>query len=44
MTGSNRWVSLILGTPGQGPHAKPSQGEILVARHGPEDDDERPQL
>ena len=33
-----------LGYQGRGPHAKPTQEEILVARHGPEDDDERPQL
>ena len=44
MTGSDRWVSLVLGTPGQGPHTKPAQGEVLVARHGPENDDECPQL
>ena len=44
MTGGNRWVSPVLGTPGQGPHTKPAQGEVLVARHGPENDYECPQL
>ena len=37
-------MSPVLGTPGQGPHTKPAQGEVLVARHGPENDDECPQL
>ena len=44
MTGSDRWVSLVLGTPGQGLHTKPAQGEVLVARHGSENDDECLQL
>ena len=44
MTGGNRWVSLVLGTPGQGLHTKPAQGEVLVASYGPENDDECPQL
>ena len=44
MTGGDRWVSSVLGTPGQGPHTKSAQGEVLVARHGPENDDECPQL
>ena len=44
MTGSDRWVSPVPGTPGQGPHTKPAQREVLVARHGPENDDECLQL
>ena len=44
MTGGDRWVSPVLRTPGQGPHTKPAQGEVLVARHGPENDDECAQL
>ena len=43
MTGSNRWVSSVLGTSGQGRHTKSAQGEVL-ARHGPENDDECPRL
>ena len=42
MTGIDRWVSLLFGTSGQGPYAEPAQGKILVAGHGPEDDDEHP--
>ena len=44
MTGSDRWVPLVLVTPGKEPHTKPAQGEVLVARYGPENDDEHPQL
>ena len=44
MTGGDRWVSPVLGTPGQELHTKPAQGEILVARHAPENDAECPQL
>ena len=43
MTGGNRWVSSVLGTSGQGRHTKSAQGEVL-ARHGPENDDECPRL
>ena len=32
----------LFGAPGQGPHAKPAEGKVLVARHGPKDDDEHP--
>ena len=34
----------IPGTSGQGLHAEPTQRKILVARHGPKDDDECLQL
>ena len=40
MSGSHQWVPLLSGTPGQGPHAEPAEGEVLVAGHGPKDDDE----
>ena len=43
-TGSDRWVPPIPGTPGQGPHVKSKEKKILVAGHGPEDNDECPQL
>ena len=44
MTGGDRWVLPVLGTPGQGLHTKPAHREVLVARHGPKNDDECPQL
>ena len=40
MSGGDRWVPPLFGTPGQGLHAKPAQGKVLLAGHGPEDDDE----
>ena len=43
-TGGDRWVSLIFGTPEHGPHTKPTEGKVLVARDDPEDNDEHPQL
>ena len=40
-SGGARWVPLLFGASGQGPHAKPAEGKVLVAGHGPKDDDER---
>ena len=31
----------LSGAPGQGLHTEPAGGEVLVAGHGPKDDDER---
>ena len=33
-------MPLLFWAPGQGPHTKPAEGKVLVARHGPKDDDE----
>ena len=43
MTGGNRWVSLIPGSPGQGLHTVLPQ-RMILARHGPKNDDECLQL
>ena len=40
MSGGDRWVPLLSEAPGQGPHAEPVKGKVLVAGHGPKDDDE----
>ena len=39
-SGGDRWVPPLFGTPGQGSHTEPAERKVLVAGHGPENDDE----
>ena len=39
-SGGDQWVPPLSGAPGQGPHTEPVKGKVLVAGHGPKDDDE----